>query len=106
MPSSEYPDFLVRQLGKAARVRAMFGGYTLYYDEKVVGLVSDEVLFIKITPGTKRILGESETGPPYPGARDAYVIGEGISADKNALLKIVKACANDVKTKTRKVKKK
>lgn len=95
----DYIDYIASQLGNEARVRAMFGGFTLYFNDKVVGLICDNTLFIKITPGTEAILGDGETGPPYTGAKEAYVIEESVVSNKKKFLKIVQACANDVKTK-------
>lgn len=84
----------------------MFGGFTLYFHDKVVGLICDNTLFIKITPGTQAILGEGETGPPYEGAKEAYVVEESVISNKGKFLKIVQACANDVKAKPAKRKSK
>lgn len=56
--------------------RAMFGEYALYADDKVVGLVCDDTLYIKITPVTKTLEKVCEKGPPYPGAKPYYIIEE------------------------------
>ena len=53
MPTSQSTiDFLLDQLSGLPRVRArkMFGEYALYCQEKVVALVCDNQLFVKITP--------------------------------------------------------
>jgi len=44
-------DFILDQLSALPKIRArkMFGEYALYCDEKVVALVCDDQLFIKIT---------------------------------------------------------
>ena len=50
-------------------VKAMFGGYCVYLDEKVVGLVNDGRLFVKITPATASLEGWADQSPAYPGAK-------------------------------------
>ncbi len=44
-----------------ARLYPMFGEYALYYDEKVVALICDGTIFLKITTGTKKILEDAAT---------------------------------------------
>lgn len=56
----------------------MFGEYALYCDEKVVGLVCDDQLFVKYTdPGKTFVEGRYEEGLAYPGAKPSMnVTGE------------------------------
>lgn len=49
--------------------RKMFGGHTLYLDGKIVGLICDDRLFIKPTPGAVVALPDAPEDPPYAGAR-------------------------------------
>jgi TfoX/Sxy family transcriptional regulator of competence genes len=44
-------DYLLDQLGSLPKVRArkMFGEYALYCNEKVVALICDDELYVKIT---------------------------------------------------------
>ena len=56
--------------------RAMFGEYALYADGKVVALVCDEMLYIKICPASSVLQKDCETDAPYPGAKPHYVISE------------------------------
>jgi DNA transformation protein len=65
-------EYLVDQMRslKGLRFRSMFGEYALYYNDKVVALVCDDELFVKITPDGKEYLGdEYKEGLPYPGAK-------------------------------------
>lgn len=56
--------------------RAMFGEYALYADGKVVALVCDDRVFVKVHDAT-RDLADCEQAPPYPGAKPHYVVEEG-----------------------------
>jgi TfoX/Sxy family transcriptional regulator of competence genes len=52
----------------------MFGEYGLYCDEKVVALICDDTLFVKPTAIAPQFFDQPELGPPYPGAKDWYVV--------------------------------
>jgi TfoX/Sxy family transcriptional regulator of competence genes len=52
----------------------MFGEYALYVNEKVVALICDNQLFVKPTVEGKVFIGEVEEAPPYPGAKNYYLI--------------------------------
>jgi TfoX/Sxy family transcriptional regulator of competence genes len=68
-------DFLLDQLSllPGVRARKMFGEYALFFQEKVVALVCDNQLFVKITPAGKALVGERYVeGQPYTGAKAVY----------------------------------
>lgn len=80
-----YIEDQLRSIASRVRTRKMFGEYALYCDEKVVALICDDQVFIKITPAGKSLVGEGyEEGFPYPGAKPAMLIdGEFLeNADK------------------------
>jgi TfoX/Sxy family transcriptional regulator of competence genes len=56
--------------------RAMFGEYALYTDGKVVALVCDNLLYVKITPQSIELEPLCEKDVPYKGARSHYVVEE------------------------------
>lgn len=93
---STSPDtiiYLVDQLtslGSRIRTRKMFGEYALYCDEKVVGLICDDQVFIKITPSGKTYLGPRyKEGLPYPGAKPYILIGGDIIENKDAFSELL-----------------
>jgi DNA transformation protein and related proteins len=69
-------DFIVDQISKAGKVssRKMFGEYAIYCDGKVVALVCDDQLYVKPTDRGRAHIGEVELAPPYPGAKDYFLI--------------------------------
>jgi len=70
--SKSTAEFILDQLANAGavRVRKMFGEYALYCDEKVVGLICDDQLFIKYTDKGKEFAeGRYSEGYAYPGAK-------------------------------------
>jgi len=58
------------------RARAMFGEYGLYCDEKIVGLICGDVLFVNPTEVSADFGSEADLAPPYPGAKDYYRVPE------------------------------
>lgn len=57
--------------------KKMFGEYAIYLDGKVVSLVCDDRLYVKVHPATQALAEDCELAPPYPGAKDHYVLDEG-----------------------------
>jgi DNA transformation protein len=102
-------DFVLDQLADLSGIRAqkMFGEYALYYDEKVVGLVCDDQLFIKITPAGKALVGdEFEEGEPYPGAKPALRVGPDHLEDHERLSALVRVTADALPTSRPRAEKK
>lgn len=95
--SADRADFIAEQAAGAGPVsiRKMFGEYALYLDGKVVALICDDSLFVKITPGSQALLGDAETGAPYPGARPHYA-GDELLDDPDRLAPLLRAVAADV----------
>lgn len=56
--------------------RKMFGEYALYANKKVVGLICNDLLYVKIRPESESLKDICETDTPYPGAHLYYVISE------------------------------
>ena len=68
--------YICDQAGFGPRLtyRKMFGEYALYLDEKVVAFVCDDQLFLKPTAEGREFLGEVQLAPPYPGAKDYFLL--------------------------------
>ena len=75
------------------RARAMFGEYALYCDEKVVALVCDNTVFLKPSPASASLGIHLVPAPPYPRAKDYFVIGEAIIADDEAFRRVIRETA-------------
>lgn len=70
-------DFIVDQLGKGGEItaRKMFGEYGLYCDGIFFASVCDNKLFFKPTEGGRKFIGENLVeAPPYPGAKNSFLI--------------------------------
>jgi TfoX/Sxy family transcriptional regulator of competence genes len=76
----EFVEYAVDQMQKAGnlRYRMMFGEYAVYCNEKVVALICDNQLFVKPTEAGREFIGNVTEAPPYPGAKNAFLIEEKI----------------------------
>ena len=101
--AKETVDYIIHKLGdNNFSYRPMFGEYALYCNSKVIGLVCDDVLFVKIIPASNELEKLCDKSTPYPGAKLYYVIEESqLSTIKN-LSVILNAIADDLPAKKKK----
>lgn len=85
-------DFIVDQLSLLGDVRArkMFGEYGVYYRDKLVALLCDDLLFVKITAAGRDFLGPHEEDSPYPGAKPCFLMSEAECEDRELLAELVR----------------
>ena len=76
------------------RSRKMFGEYAIYCDDKVVALVCDNQLFLKITEPGRGVVKTQRLGAAYPGAKDSLVIGEEYWDDHDYLSQLARVTAD------------
>lgn len=81
-------DYLVDQIGRGATAKKMFGEYGLYLDGVLVGLVCDGELYVKATDAGRAYLGEVTEAPPYPGAKNAFLISGDAWDDRDRLAEL------------------
>lgn len=74
--------------------RKMFGEYALYCGDKVVALVCDGKLFVKITEAGKAYVGDHyEEGTAYPGAKPSMYIDEDLIENRDWLGGLIRLTA-------------
>lgn len=73
--------------------RPMFGEYALYTDDKVVGLICDDTLYVKILPESQALEQICEKSPAYPGSKPYYVVAEEQLTSIPELVRILHAIA-------------
>lgn len=92
-------DYIVDQLSGAGDVyaRKMFGEYALYCNNRVVGLITDDNLYIKITPEGLSYVGDRyQEGFAYNGARASMAIGEDLISDRAWVTELVRITAENL----------
>jgi len=90
-------EFVADQINNAGLVtyRMMFGEYVIYSDGKVFGLVCDNKLFIKPTEGGRAFIGNVVEAPPYPGAKNSFLIEDKLD-DRQWLSELVRITAREL----------
>ena len=104
----ETVEFILSKLRHpdAFSTRAMFGEYALYADRKVVALICDDRLYVKILPASEELESLCEKGAPYPGARPHYIVEEGQLSRLENLPSILLAISRALPAKKKKARKK
>lgn len=76
--SQEFVDFVMEQFDDNLGVTAkkMFGEYGLFCDGRMFALVCDDQYFVKPTAGGRTFIGDVVEAPPYPGAKNCFLIGD------------------------------
>lgn len=72
----EFVEYASEQCGAAGNItyKKMFGEYGLYCDGKIVALVCDDQLFVKITEEVRERYPKLPEKPPYGGAKNYFLI--------------------------------
>lgn len=65
------------------RSRKMFGEVGIYFDDKMVASLCDDRFFLK--PSSAVDGSSYEVAPPYPGAKDQWVLPEDVWTDPEKL---------------------
>ena len=65
------------------RSRKMMGDYVIYVNEKCVITACDNLAYVKKLPCIEDLMADVETGTPYSGAKEAYILD--LSNRSNAL---------------------
>ena len=99
-------EFILDSLGGSKRfsARAMFGEYALYAGGKVVALVCDDQLYVKILPASAELEKLCEKDAPYPGAKPHYVVEESQLRDLEELPETLYRIAKSLPARKKKTK--
>ena len=73
---TDYIDSVCSQLEGTGEIRAkkMFGDWLIYIDEKPVVLACDNLCYVKMLPEIADLMKDAETGFPYEGAKEHYIL--------------------------------
>lgn len=102
-----FVEFVVDQIENAGsiRSRAMFGEYAVFSNDKIFGLICDNKLFIKPTEAGRKFIGDVIEAPPYPGAKNSFLIENKID-DREWLSELVRVSVAELPEPKPKKKKK
>ena len=76
--SPEFVEYIVECLSCAGsiRYRKMMGEYCLYLEDKVIGMVCDNSLYIKKTKAGVEIYPEFDESPSFPDSNTFFLVPE------------------------------
>jgi TfoX/Sxy family transcriptional regulator of competence genes len=74
----DFVKFVCEQLRGAGEIssRRMFGEAAVYLQDRVIGLVCDNQLFLKPTEAGRAMIGTPTSAPPFPGASDWFLMAD------------------------------
>ena len=74
--SKEFIEFVCEQIIGVGEVRyrKMFGEYMVYVNDKPILLVCDDTVYVKMLEPIQEKMEQSETGFPYQGAKEHYIL--------------------------------
>ena len=86
--STEFIDFICRTLSPLGEVRSrkMMGDYVIYVNGKCVITACDNNAYVKKLPCIAGLMAGAESGCPYPGAKEAYILD---LSDAHNTLKVI-----------------
>lgn len=86
----DFIEFVCSQLEGIGTIRhrKMFGEYMIYINEKPVVLICDNIAYIKKHPAIAEMMQEAETGFPYDGAKEHYILDV---EHKHPLMEVISA---------------
>ena len=91
-------EFILEQGSGAGHLTAsrMFGEYGLYLDGKIIGLICDDTLFLKMTEAGRALLGEVVMAPAYPGAKPSFRLTPDACEDREWFAGVLQATYNEL----------
>lgn len=80
----------------AMSARPMFGEYGLYCEGKMVAIIGEDQLFVKMTAGGREHAADAEEAAPYPGAKPCLLIDPERWDDRNWLAELFRVTAAEL----------
>ena len=71
-----YVQYVIEQIKTNGTItyKKMFGEYLIYLNNKPVVMVCDNTAFVKMLDCIKHLMESAETGFPYNGAKEHYIV--------------------------------
>jgi len=77
----DYVQYVIDQIKINGKItyKKMFGEYLIYLNNKPVVMVCDNTAFVKMFDCIKPLMVDAETGFPYKGAKEHYIVNVDVS---------------------------
>lgn len=104
--SLDFVEFVCDQIRGtgAIRFRKMFGEYMVYVDNKPLLLACDDTVFVKILPETTKLMSDCQTGYPYNGAKEHYILDIDNTDFAKEIIEVLKPIIPVPKPKKKKIR--
>jgi len=92
-----FVDFVLDQIVYRGEIvsKKMFGEFGVWADGKIFALICDNKLFLKPTEGGRAFIKNVVEAPPYPGAKNSFLIEERLE-DRKWLSELVKLTVKEL----------
>ncbi|MDR1278822.1 MAG: transcriptional regulator [Treponema sp.] len=72
----DYVQYVIDQIKTSGTItyKKMFGEYLIYLNKKPIVMVCDNTAFVKMLDCIKPLMENVETGFPYEGAKEHYIV--------------------------------
>lgn len=99
--SVEYIEYVCEQIKNTGviRYKKMFGEYMIYINEKPILMVCDNTVFVKLLPDIQELMEHADTGYPYDGAKEHYILDIDNSELTNKVIEVLKLVTPEKKSK-------
>ncbi|MDM7925969.1 MAG: TfoX/Sxy family protein [bacterium] len=93
----DFVRFIVDQIANAGSIscRKMFGEYAVYCDQKVIALICDNQFYVKPTDSGRAFIEDVLESPPYPGAKNHFLIEDRID-DREWMAELIRRTAREL----------
>ena len=87
----DYVQYVIDQIKTNGTItyKKMFGEYLIYINAKPIVMVCDNTAFVKMLDCIKPLMENAETGFPYEGAKEHYIINVDNSEDLSNVIMVL-----------------
>lgn len=91
-----FVEYVIEQASGAGKItcKKMFGDYGIYCNDKIVGVICDNILYIKKTQAGTATCPKLEEGSPYDGAKPHFVFDD--VDDRETLARFIRATCDEL----------
>ena len=105
--SQDFIEYVCEQIEGTGiiRYKKMFGEYMVYVNDKPILLVCDDTVYVKMRDEIKIEMESSDTGHPYNGAKEHYILDIDNRDFSQRIINILEPITEIPKPRKKKIKK-
>ncbi|MDR1760015.1 MAG: TfoX/Sxy family protein [Fibrobacter sp.] len=100
----DFVNYVMEQINGTGDVssKKMFGEYMVYVNQKPLILICDNTAYVKKLDAVRELLTTEETGVPYQGAKEHYILDVDNGKEMKNVVKVLEKIIPIPKKKTKK----